>query len=58
MNHIIYSNFKKTYGSTLLELSYNSADKSSILKIDSIDILASIKNKAVSNDVYNTVYID
>ena len=48
---------QKIDGSTLLELSYNSVDKS-ILNINNIDILASINNRAVSNDVYNKVDID
>ena len=47
-------------GSTVydaLELSFNSNAKTSILKLN-IDILASITNKAVSNDVYNKADVD
>ena len=52
---------QKIDGSALydaLELSFNSADKCSILKLNNVDILASINNKAVSNDVYTNDDID
>ena len=49
VNQIIYSKFKNIYGSTLLELSYNSTDNS-ILKINDIDISTSVKT--VTNDFY------
>ena len=52
---------QKVDGSTLydaLELSFNDIDKASMLKTSNVDILASINNKAVSNDVYNKAFID
>ena len=48
-------------GSTVydaLYLSFNSIDKASIIKINKVDILASINTKAVSNGVYNKSDID
>ena len=48
-------------GSTVyddLDLSCNSFDKASILRINHGDILASINTKAVSNGVYNKSDID
>ena len=47
---------KNVDGSTLydaLKLAFNSIDKASMLKDNNVDIVQSIHNKAVRNDVYN-----
>ena len=52
---------QKVDGSTFcdaLELSLNSVDDTSILKNNNVDIVQSINNKAVSNDVYTKSDID
>ena len=52
---------QKVDGSTLydsFEVSFNAVDKASILKINNIDILQSMNNKASINDVYNKTDID
>ena len=41
-----------------LEISFNPVDKTSILKFNNVDILDSISNKAVSNNVYNKTEVD
>ena len=41
-----------------LQLSFNAIDKTSILKFNNVDILASVNNKVGSNDVYTKADID
>ena len=53
--------FRKVDGSILydaLEVSFNSVDKTSILKDNNIDIVQSMNNKAAINDVYNKHEVD
>ena len=50
----IFKTHKKVDGSILydaLDLSFSLSDKASIFKNNNVDILASINNQAVSNDV-------
>ena len=54
-------NTQKVDGSTLydaLELTFNTVDKTSVLKASSIDTSQPINNKAASNDVYNNHEVD
>ena len=58
---MIYQKIKKTMvRHDAMHESYrvNSDDKSSILNINNVDILASINNNALSNDFYTNAGID
>ena len=53
--HMIYWKVEKVDASAVydaLELSFNTVDKTSILKIKNVDILASLNLKASASNVY------